>query len=254
MTEQNIQQQKQFNVLLIGDDCIDVYQFGTVDRLSPEAPVPVFKMGSKEERPGMARNVKANLEELGCRVNYLTGRTSVKTRLIDERSGQHIVRVDDDAFSDPIQIFTDIPPSYDAIVISDYNKGSVSYSLINELRGAYDGPIFIDTKKKDLRKIPNCYIKINQSEYEQLQTYPLKSLLIVTMGKEGAHYDGEQYAAPKVQVVDVTGAGDTFLASLVYQFLQTNSIKQSIPFAIKASSLTVQKLGVYAPTLEEICV
>ena len=74
------------------------------------------------------------------------------------------------------------------------------------------------------------------------------------MGKEGAHYDGEQYAAPKVQVVDVTGAGDTFLASLVYQFLQTNSIKQSIPFAIKASSLTVQKLGVYAPTLEEICV
>ena len=63
MTEQNIQQQKQFRILLIGDDCQDVYQYGIIDRLSPEAPVPVFIPGKKETKPGMAGNVAKNLEE-----------------------------------------------------------------------------------------------------------------------------------------------------------------------------------------------
>jgi D-beta-D-heptose 7-phosphate kinase/D-beta-D-heptose 1-phosphate adenosyltransferase len=53
----NTQQPRQFKILLIGDDCVDVYQFGTVDRISPEAPVPVFECTHEERKPGMAGNV-----------------------------------------------------------------------------------------------------------------------------------------------------------------------------------------------------
>ena len=95
--------QKKFNILLIGDDCLDVYQYGTVDRISPEAPVPVFKFSHEERKPGMAGNVARNLESLGCGVNYLHGDTSVKTRLVDIRSKQQIVRIDNDVVSEPIR-------------------------------------------------------------------------------------------------------------------------------------------------------
>ena len=61
----DIQQQTQFKILLIGDDCVDVYQYGTVDRISTEALVPVFKFSREENRAGMAGNVKNNLITLG---------------------------------------------------------------------------------------------------------------------------------------------------------------------------------------------
>ena len=94
MTElKNTQQQKRFKVLLLGDDCVDVYRYGTIDRISPEAPVPIFKFSHEEQRPGMAANVKHNLEIMGCDVTFLSNGTSIKTRLIDQRSRQHIVRI-----------------------------------------------------------------------------------------------------------------------------------------------------------------
>ena len=74
----DFQPQKKFNILLIGDICVDVYQYGTIDRLSPEAPVPVFVPVHKEERNGMAGNVYANLVALGCTVNLLCGHASKK--------------------------------------------------------------------------------------------------------------------------------------------------------------------------------
>ena len=57
----NTQQPKKYKILLIGDNCVDVYQYGTVDRISPEAPVPVFKFSHEERKPGMAGNVANNL-------------------------------------------------------------------------------------------------------------------------------------------------------------------------------------------------
>jgi len=59
------QQLKSFKILLIGDNCLDVYRYGSVDRISPEAPVPVFKFSHEETKPGMAGNVARNLEALG---------------------------------------------------------------------------------------------------------------------------------------------------------------------------------------------
>jgi bifunctional ADP-heptose synthase (sugar kinase/adenylyltransferase) len=252
MTEsKNTQQPKSFKILLIGDDCLDVYQFGTVDRISPEAPVPVFKYSHKEERPGMARNVKANLEELGCKVNYLSGSTSVKTRLIDIRSKQQIVRIDNDNRSQPITFETDIPNIYDAIVISDYNKGSVSYELVETLRKEFSGPIFVDTKKHDLKRFEGCIVKINQYEFSQLSSKP-ESNMIVTYGDKGVVWDDWAFNAVTVNVADVCGAGDTFLSALCYQYLNTNDMPSAIQFAVKASAITVQHLGCYAPTLQEI--
>jgi D-beta-D-heptose 7-phosphate kinase/D-beta-D-heptose 1-phosphate adenosyltransferase len=241
----------QFKILLIGDNCLDVYQYGTIDRLSPEAPVPVFVPTHTEEREGMAGNVFKNLEALGCDVNYLFGETSTKTRLIDSRSKQQIVRIDDDIISEPLVFVTDIPQVYDAVVVSDYNKGTVSYELIEELI-ELSIPIFIDTKKTDLERFQGAWVKINELEYSKIKSECTG--LIVTRGAKGAsvvHHDIE-CTAPNVEVSDVTGAGDTFLAALAFEYLKTKDIAQAVQFAVKASAVTVQHLGVHAPTLEEI--
>lgn len=251
------QPHKKFKVLLIGDICVDEYQFGTIDRLSPEAPVPVFKPTRTETRPGMAANVEANLLALGVEIVMIGGEKSIKTRLIDERSNQHIVRIDNDIVLEKPLPFDLIPKnimSVDAVVISDYNKGLVDYDLIENLRNNYTGPIFIDTKKTDLARFQNCYVKINESEYNKAKTH--NNHLIVTLGNKGAMYktnaNEKFYNAKIVDVTDVCGAGDTFLAALVYQYLNTLNIDVSIEFANKASAATVQHMGVYAPTLEEI--
>jgi D-beta-D-heptose 7-phosphate kinase/D-beta-D-heptose 1-phosphate adenosyltransferase len=241
-------------ILLIGDNCTDVYKYGTVDRISPEAPVPVFKYSHEESRPGMAGNVFENLKTLGCHVNFLHGETSIKTRLIDVRSRQHIVRLDDDKECTPLEFETAIPPIYDAIVISDYNKGTVSYELIEELRRDFSGPIFVDTKKTELARLEGCFIKINELEFSRVTSLPqgVPSGLIVTLGKDGVRYNDQIFPAPAVEVADVCGAGDTFLSALVYEYLNTKDLFQAIKFAIRAGAITVQHLGVYAPSVEEI--
>lgn len=240
---------KQFKILLIGDDCVDVYQYGTVDRISPEAPVPVFKFSHEEQRAGMAGNVCENLSVLGCAVRYLHSESSVKTRLIDTRSKQQIVRIDNDTCSTPIAVDDDLS-SYDAVVVSDYNKGSVSYELVEDLRNKFSGPIFVDTKKTDVYRFEGCYVKINSLEHSRLTSFC--SNLIVTEGADGARLGGHTYPAPTVEVSDVCGAGDTFLAALTYGYLCTDSIVKAIEFANRAASVTVQHLGVYAPTLKEL--
>lgn len=247
----DIRQLKPYKILLIGDDCEDVYQYGTVDRISPEAPVPIFKFLNEERRPGMAGNVARNLQALDCEVNYIHSETSTKTRLVDRRSNQHIVRIDNDAQCAPLEFITGIPKLYDAIVISDYNKGTVTYELIEELIGT-KLPVFIDTKKTDLARMQGAWVKINELEYSKIKTECTG--IIVTRGSKGAkaiHHD-LSFAAPQVEVTDVTGAGDTFLAAFVVAWLSEQQLDSAIQFAIRAASVTVQHFGVYAPTLKEI--
>ena len=246
----NILPLKQFKILLIGDDCVDVYQYGTVDRISPEAPVPVFRFDSEERRAGMAGNVCSNLAALECAVRYRHCEPSIKTRLIDTRSKQQIVRIDNDVYSDPIDVDYNDLYSYDAIVVSDYNKGAVSYELVENLRKQFTGPIFVDTKKTDVYRFEGCYVKINSLEHSRLTSFC--SNLIVTEGDQGASLDGHTYPAPQVEVSDVCGAGDTFLAALTYGYLCTDDIAEAIKFANRAASITVQHLGVYAPTLKDM--
>jgi len=251
MTESmNTQQQKSFKILLVGDDCTDVYRYGSVDRISPEAPVPVFVPKYDIVKEGMAGNVRKNLEALGCNVKFLHRETSTKTRLIDTRSKQQIVRIDKDVASLPLTI-EDTLSDYDAIVISDYNKGTVSYDLIEDLRGTFSGPIFVDTKKTDLARLEGCFIKINELENSRATSFPTTGL-VVTYGERGVIYDKFAFGARNVEVADVCGAGDTFLSALTYEYLNTLDMHKAIVFAINASAITVQHLGNYAPTLKEI--
>jgi D-beta-D-heptose 7-phosphate kinase/D-beta-D-heptose 1-phosphate adenosyltransferase len=254
MTEQNIQQQKSFKILLIGDACEDTYTYGYVNRISPEAPVPIFEPHYTIHHDGMAGNVRKNLEVLGCTVNFLHGAVNKKNRLIDHRSKQQLLRVDHDVESKPVRFETSIPLVYDAVVISDYCKGTVDYQLIEELVKEITVPIFIDTKKHDLARLAGCYVKINALEKSQVTSYhPEFDHLIVTHGDQGAEWNGWVFPAEIAgDVTDVCGAGDTFLAALVYKFLETKHMPDAIKFANKAASITVQHVGVYAPRLEQI--
>jgi D-beta-D-heptose 7-phosphate kinase/D-beta-D-heptose 1-phosphate adenosyltransferase len=238
-------------ILLIGDNGIDQYQYGTVTRISPEAPVPVVNYTHTVTKPGMAANVKDNLEQLGCEVDFIHGvKTCIKTRVIDSKTGQHLVRIDQDIPSRAVKVDYDNIDQYNAIVVSDYNKGSIDYDTIENLRHRYNGPIFIDTKKTDLARFEGCYVKINQVEFEAAKTYPTE--LIVTLGRDGVRYKEHKIATPQVEAFDVCGAGDTFLSALAYNYVFSRDIVQAIQFASRASSVTVQHIGVYSPTLQEI--
>jgi len=256
----NIQPQTKFEILLIGDSCIDEYKIGTVERLSPEAPVPIIKITEEYFLPGMAGNVKKNLEKLGIvECDFVTNNDNAikKTRYIDKKSGQHILRVD----AEPkipcwTGRFWSRFDEFDSIVISDYNKGFLSYENIEYLIQQTNAPIFIDTKKQDLKRFHgnNVFVKINEHEYKNSHSSPTN--LIVTLGEKGAWYKNSdiEISIPtkQVEVVDVCGAGDTFLAALAFRYLCTKDIKESIMFANIAAGITVQHRGNYAPTLTEI--
>jgi bifunctional ADP-heptose synthase (sugar kinase/adenylyltransferase) len=142
---------------------------------------------------------------------------------------------------------------YDAIVISDYNKGTVDYELITDLIKTVTVPIYIDTKKTDLAQLDGCYIKINKLEHSQATSLPNPDKLIVTYGGDGAVWNGWVFS-PDISndITDVTGAGDTFLAALVYKHLETGNMATAVKFANRASGVTIKHVGVYAPRLEEI--
>jgi D-beta-D-heptose 7-phosphate kinase/D-beta-D-heptose 1-phosphate adenosyltransferase len=199
----------------------------------------------------MAANVLDNLKKLGCEVEFIHGiRTCTKTRIIDSKSKQHLVRIDQDELSKPVKINYATIDQYDAIVVSDYNKGSVEYETVENLRKNYTGPIFVDTKKTDLARFEGCYIKINEKEYNDAKTFPTE--LIVTLGRNGVRYKEHAISTPQVEAFDVCGAGDTFLSALAYEYIITKDILKAINFAVKAASVTIQHVGVYSPTVTEI--
>jgi D-beta-D-heptose 7-phosphate kinase/D-beta-D-heptose 1-phosphate adenosyltransferase len=253
----NTPQQKPFKISLVGDDCIDEYHYGVVERISPEAPVPIFKFVKSISKPGMAANVLENFKALNCEVDFYTTTLSKKIRLIDQRSGHHITRIDYDPSSSDIEIDPDqINYDVDAIVISDYNKGTVTPELYKEIRKRFTKQIFVDTKHTDLSIFihPATIVKINELEYRNRTGETFN--LIVTQGSDDTILKSagsiQTFKVPKVSVFDVCGAGDTFLAALVYSCLKDQNLFEAINFANKAAGITVQHLGVYAPTLKEI--
>jgi D-beta-D-heptose 7-phosphate kinase/D-beta-D-heptose 1-phosphate adenosyltransferase len=248
---------KQFNVLVIGDNCVDRFVYGTAVRLAPEAPVPVFNPINETTNDGMAGNVVANLKALGLNVLSIYNEEQVtKSRYVDDRSGQILLRVDE---NDKVKrINTDnikqiINNQYkginiDAIVISDYDKGfldeeDIQFICMNNKH------VFIDTKKiLDKYCIYASFIKINHVEYAHTE-YSLKDLniedkLIITLSNKGCQYKGKLFPVEKVQIKDVSGAGDTFLSGLVAEYIRTKDIEKAIVFAQACATIVVQKLGV----------
>ncbi len=239
-----------YKILLIGDSCVDEYVYGICTRLNPEAPVPVLDYTRTEMKPGMAANVYENLKAFQLDIEFFTNEEKiVKTRYVDDKYNHQILRVDRHEVLAPLKksIAAD---KYDAIVISDYDKGFLPADKLFEIASAATCPVFIDTKKKTVPDKANCFIKVNEMEYKNLLNPPQN--IITTMGDKGALYRGKIYSSEKVTVFDVVGAGDTFLVALTYFYLSLGSIELAIPYANKASSIAVQHTGTYVLTRGDI--
>ena len=239
-------------VLLIGDSCEDRYFYGDVKRLNPEAPVPILEYRRGVTSKGMVWNVRENLRSFGVEVYTSTHPEEIiKTRYFDEKSNQQIMRYDEEPKIEPLSF--DFPTEwnnlYDALVISDYDKGFLTTERIFELSSRFVGPVFIDSKKTLLPE--DAYIKVNELEYERMSHSNYENL-IITRGGKGAEYQGELYPAEKVNVFDVVGAGDTFLAALTYGYLKYGRIDKAIPLANKAASIAVSHRETYVLKEEDV--
>ena len=239
------------NILVIGDSCRDIFVYGSIDRVSPEAPVPIIVPAYQKENAGMAGNVAANLKSLGANVTLITNKQEIKKiRFVDERYNHMVLRVDEGDRCERISKLELNYSDYDAVIISDYCKGFLTEKDIQYISENCSCPTFLDTKKSLgdwCNKID--YIKINNFEYEKNKdkisnSKFLKDKIITTQGKRGCVYMQEVFPTQEVSVKDVSGAGDTFISGLVFEYIKTRDIRKSIHFAQQCTTKVVQKTGV----------
>ena len=246
-----------YKILIIGDSCTDVFTYGHVYRLAPEGPIPVFNPIMSKSNGGMALNVCANITAIGTFNTLITQKEEIiKTRYVDERTNTLLLRVDtNDKVS---RISRDVIEniknnhyqdfSYDALIISDYCKGFLTEEDIDEI-SKNNFNVFLDTKKilGDWCKCVN-YIKINHTEYNRtkhtIDQLDIINQMIITKSDEGCEYQGVTFPVEKVNIKDVSGAGDTFISGLVCEYVKTKDIMKAILFAQDCATTVVQKKGV----------
>lgn len=301
------------NILLAGDMIADGYTFGSVSRISPEAPVGVMRWKGEQRKPGGVGNVALNIVSLGGSVRLLTrlgddrqgafiqqelGQqsidmnhvtidahwpTSFKNRII--ASNQQMLRIDQEVVADldnslEESISTNLDAIFDDIhllAISDYNKGFLTPSLTQTLiqyARSKSIPVIIDPKGAHWMKYsgatiikPNekeCYIAANQSPDSSLDAAAEMILtdleighLLVTRGSKGITTyekgsDPTLYETTPREVIDVTGAGDTVLATLAVCMSSGLSMPESISVANVAAGISVETLGCHQVTFTQI--
>lgn len=236
-------------ILVIGDACTDIYIYGKCDRLCPESPVPVFIPVEEKSMGGMALNLFNNAQsisskvEIKCNKNYSN---ITKIRYIDILTNHMFLRVDNDVKYDRINVYDIDFKEYEAIIVSDYNKGCLTENDIKFILKNHKS-VFIDTKKKINNWVNGVlFLKINKKEYENSKTYIDKNLLdktIITLGEDGCMLNNKKFETKRVEIRDLSGAGDTFMAALVINFLSTKNINESMQFANECASKVVQKKG-----------
>tara|TARA_A100001201_G_scaffold75948_1_gene68643 strand:- start:45 stop:860 length:816 start_codon:yes stop_codon:yes gene_type:complete len=266
-------QSKNLKILVIGDECRDVFVTGGVGRLSPEAPIPVLNPSETKSNPGMAGNVDANLKAMGydpilvsnmqpvhtSRAEGEVYKTTeiVKTRYVDEQTGYILLRVDENDHvnmeftSELLERKIHSPLSdFDLVIVADYNKGFLTEELMQYI---FENSkcSFLDTKRrigswaKDV-----TYIKINAKEFESfdhkefLESEDMLQKVVVTEGGGGCRINGEWRYVNKVNVKDVSGAGDTFMAALATGYATHDNIFQAMEEANSAARKVVQQRGV----------
>ena len=245
------------NFLVLGEKCRDVFVYGEVARLSPEAPVPVFMPIRKTENLGMAANVYNNLfsliEKKASVIGHFSKGDIIKTRYVDEKSNHYFIRIDENDKVQPIE-FSDnlkkIISISDCVIISDYNKGYLSlndiYLICQEVKE--NAIIFLDTKKKLTPVILDQidFVKMNESEFATNASFAkdYETKIIITKGGDGSYYNNEHFPITKKTTVDVSGAGDTFLAALAFYFMTSHDIKIAIQKANELACKVVSERGV----------
>lgn len=247
-------------ILIIGDVIIDRYIYGTSTRLSPEAPVPVIKHLSEKETLGGAGLVYENLKSLGVDVDlYDTGEEpSIKTRVICD--GHYITRIDDDKFANGTdvldKIINDDFSQYEYVVLSDYNKGVLDESRrIIEHINKFGCKIIVDPKEHASHYEGAWLVKPNEKEFQEY-FINWQGNIIITQASNNvvATIDNKIYDIPveKVEVSDVTGAGDCFLAAFVYGLTKKYAYQKCLEIATKAATKSVKHVGTYILKLGDI--
>ncbi len=295
-------------VLVVGDVMLDRYWYGAVDRISPEAPVPVVRVTREEERPGGAANVAFNVVTLGSQASLLTvvgedeashklealvadtgiqthfGRdaqlkTTVKLRVIGRQ--QQLLRLDfentpkSEVLATQTASFMELLPSHQSVLFSDYGKGGLAHVSDMIARAVDAGrPILIDPKGSDYSRYQQAtVITPNRVELQQVigawqdesdlqtkvqnlrQQLGLQAVLL-TRSEEGMTlFDAQGRADVKAQareVFDVTGAGDTVIATLAALVAAGMSLREALPWANRAGGLVVGKFGTATVSHEEL--
>lgn len=295
-------------VLVVGDAMLDRYWFGSVDRISPEAPVPIVRVTREEERLGGAANVALNVKTLGAQCTLLTvvgedEPARILRRLLEEQGvttvlgsdpklytivklrvigrSQQLIRVDFENQPEHEvlqQMLTDygrVLPDHQAVLFSDYGKGGLTHiPRMIELARAAGKPVLIDPKGSDYRRYAGAtVITPNRAELAQVigawsgeaqlheRAQNLRAELgltglLLTRSEEGmtlfddaGHLDVPAQAR---EVFDVTGAGDTVIATMATLLAAGLSLRAAVPLANRAGSIVVGKFGTASVSYEEL--
>ena len=242
-----------FKILVVGETCVDRFVYSKIERLSPEAPVPVLIPIETTENKGMSGNVIENLKALGINnndiVHWCQDTLITKTRYVDKKSNHMFIRVDEG--EDLVKEIEGVNMNqfFNIIIVSDYNKGFLSDSLLKEFC-TMGGITILDSKRKLTQDIINCFdfVKLNEQEFINNKELTELDNILITLGSKGTMYQGIVYPSPNPQeTIDVSGAGDTFTSSFILKYYETEDVKTSIIYANEMSSIVVSKRGVATP-------
>lgn len=307
-------------ILVIGDVIVDQFIWGSVNRISPEAPVPVVKVNREEFLLGGSANVLKNIYSLGGRgtlcgvigADDMGGRlidlvealpsspeglikgerpTTVKTRIVAQ--GQQVVRFDREETGPPgrqtlaalIDYLEGHLHEFDAIIISDYSKGVVNESFmirLHQLRRAIIAesgkklPLIVDPKPQNIHRFVGAtVITPNNLEASLMSGMEIRDeqqlaaaaryireeidcqAVLVTRGESGMallQEDDKLITIPTMakEVYDVTGAGDTVVATLALGLVAGCSMQEAAVLANHAAGVVVGKVGTASVSLEEL--
>ena len=293
-------------VLCIGDVMLDRFIYGQVDRISPEAPIPVFAIGHENSMLGGAGNVARNLVGLGAQVSFVSvvgndktahkitsmigkeeqispfliteiGRiTTVKTRFV---AGNHqILRADNEVKHDisvsTVRMVLDILASevakVDVVLISDYGKGLLTREVLQkiiEISHEHKKPVIVDPKSRDfscysgatlispnlheLANAANCELKTDKEIIATASSLIARNNIeniLVTRSKDGMSLvkkDGSTHhiKASAKEVFDVSGAGDTAIATLALGIAAKLELEEAANLANIAAGIVVGRIG-----------
>jgi len=247
-------------VLIIGDIIIDKYIYGTSTRLSPEAPVPVVAQKHVVETTGGAGLVYENLKSLGVDVELFeyASKKCVKTRVMCD--GHYVTRIDDDHYADGVEVCNTILRNdfskYEYVILSDYNKGVLDESIkIIEHLNKFGCRVIVDPKSHAENYEGAWLVKPNEKEFQEYFLNWHGNIITTRAGKSVvAKIDNEVYEVDvdTVEVSDVTGAGDCFLAAFVYALTKDYDYKKAIELAVKGSRESVQHTGTYTLAVSDL--
>ena len=299
-------------VLVVGDAMLDRYWFGAVDRISPEAPVPIVKVSREEERMGGAANVALNVKTLGAQATLLTVvgddeparklrrmleqqhihallgsdpnlYTIVKLRVIGR--AQQLIRVDfenqpdHEVLAGMLSEFERVLPEHGAVLFSDYGKGGLTHiPRMIELARAAGKPVLVDPKGSDYSRYAGASVVTpNRAELAQvigtwnsdaqlqqrvdaLRAEHRLGAILLTRSEDGMSlFDGDprdeghvQVPAQAREVFDVTGAGDTVIATLAALLAVGLTLRDAMPLANRAGGIVVGKFGTASVSYDEL--